>query len=242
MCYTINTAHIHPKKASSGGGGVRVGTPEPTSHFPHEEVEVTVGRDLLRQGSANGQGGGRIQDPGPGGPTLSSSAACLSLPGAQACPPLSKMWQETVNPGAKEFMKLSWLLARNPSAVASRLALACHTSFPRGRGLPPAMPSESAWEPVMAKKNQRWFSTHTKSQSPHYRSGGVSPSRMVHFFVESDVFLEEEKLVKTFCLSVCEGQCDLQRMVETLLSRTQVPSSEGARLPFRRRPSSSPRA
>lgn len=77
-----------------GGGGVRVGTPEPTSHFPHEEAEDTVGRDLLRQGSANGQGGGRIQDPGPGGPTLSSSFIICSLPVPARGPGMSTAEQD----------------------------------------------------------------------------------------------------------------------------------------------------
>lgn len=125
--------------------GVHIRRPEPTFDFPYE------GRDLLRWGFANGQGGGRRQDAGPRGPVLSSSPACLSLPGAQACPQLNKMWQENMNQGAKEFVKLSWLLALNPFAIASRLAPACRTAFPRGRWFPPARPSEPPWEPVTAK-------------------------------------------------------------------------------------------
>lgn len=69
-----------------------------------------------------------MDDPEPGGLVLSTSPACLSLPEAQACPQLNKMWQERMNKGTKEFMKLSWLLALNPFAFASRLAPACRTS------------------------------------------------------------------------------------------------------------------
>lgn len=89
-----------------------------------------------------GQGGGWIEDLGPGGLVLSLSPACLSLSGARACSQLNKMWQENMNKGAKEFIKLSLLLALNPFALLLGLALACHPFSPRGWWLPSAMPSE----------------------------------------------------------------------------------------------------
>lgn len=146
-CYTINTEHIHLRKASSGQVCISEDLSQPFTFHMRTEV----GRDLLRWGSANGQGGGSGRIQGLEVLYFHHLQLCLSLPGAQACPQLNKMWQENMNQGAKEFVKLSWLLAPNPFAVAPRLALACRTSFPRGQCFPPARPSEPPWEPETAK-------------------------------------------------------------------------------------------
>lgn len=100
-----------------------------------------------------------------------------------------------MNQGAKEFVKLSWLLALNPFAVASRPALACCTAFPRGRWFPPARPSEPPWEPVTAKIRDG------SVRSPCLLQVDVCPSRSTHS-VEVEAFFEVRKACEDY-LFVC---------------------------------------